>query len=261
MRTEEREILFVQPQGNAELLAAYGIGDQPLPVAREDHSAIFDDGLVRLDRLLEAVHACVVDDPASLAKYAASLSGLAYLVGVTYGGEGDPAAATYYLGLGLDADPANLSLRLHRAWALYLEGRREESLLEFGLALSDPDLLEAPLATALAARVAHECGERGLAAELARHAARSWPTDPGFWDFLAELDPPRESPSAATARAKRLRPRLEAVRRRAAESRGSHEERPEPQHRFCGDCGGAMPSDASFCGSCGAPRSKTKQPV
>ena len=217
------------------LLAEMNLPALPFPVREERKAEVFGGRGVAFDLLLDELDAFLDENPRARVRYRVTVGLLAYVTGVRLGAEGYHEAAAHYLGMGVRAQPENVSLRSNYALALQALGRDEEARLHFEAVLCDPQVESNAAVKVMGARLHAAAGDAGRAAELLREVAADLPPEEAFWDFLAEME----------ARA----PGKE--KEEVFEAQLAPEPEPEPK-RACGRCGRAWPAAIQFCGGCGA---------
>lgn len=209
------------------LLAEMNLPALPFPVREGREAAVFGVGGVEFDLMLDELDAFLDEYPHARPGYAATVGLLSYVAGVRLGADGYHEAAAHYLGMGVRAQPGNVSLRSNLAVALLALGRDEEARLHIEAVLTDPAVESNAAAKILGARLHAKAGDAARAAELLREVAADAPVEEAFWDFLAEMEG-RDVVEASLAPV------------------------PVVETRPCGSCGGAWPVALKFCGSCGA---------
>lgn len=155
-------------QMNEELERRMDLPHLAYPVRKEKALGFIFEGRLSIGKLLDELDSYLEDHPGQKGLYSDAMVKLAWLEGLEAGRKGYMEHAVAYFRLGLDYQPANLSLHAELAAALLSLNRREESLDELELLIREAGSGVEPLVWLLAARLHQEFGHHGRATELLR---------------------------------------------------------------------------------------------
>jgi tetratricopeptide (TPR) repeat protein len=164
------------------------ISADPFPVRKSMERKVFGGKEVAVDLLLDELDRFLTEKPEYRARYRHTIENLSFVLGIMLGKNGSMEKAAHYLGMGVKANPNNLSLRSNYAVTLHAIGHNREALAQYLHLIHDPTMnVNLPL-WVLAARISAELGYYPLAYQVLSDCTRFHPEDAGFWNFLADME-------------------------------------------------------------------------
>jgi tetratricopeptide (TPR) repeat protein len=258
--------VFFEPK--PEALRKLGLPPLPFPVRLERRGAIFpQSGDVDFAGALDELNVFLAVSPQHRKAYRPFVAALCYLVGVDASAQGYHEAAAHYFRTGLAADPASAALRSNYGLSQLCLGREPDECREFELVVaSTPKDRILPVTWMLLARIYARDGLYEKAYRLLKEVGALIPDEPGFWDFLGEMQekagldgPPMDGllsgdediPEKGAGSDAHLSACSAEAPAAAANETSAVSREPTKVRRFCSSCGTPVNPDWRFCQACG----------
>lgn len=207
-----------------DLAAKLGLSDLPMPVRKTMVSTVFGPDEVRLRDVLTELDIFVKKYPLSAGRYREAAGNLAMIAATQYMEKDNAKLALMCLSTGLRIAPDNMTLRVHQALALQMNGYNGAAADEYAQILNHAPQAYDPVLRALATKAFAAIGEWDRAFAILQMLPEEAFQDPGL---------------------SRLR---EWVLSRGELDLDVSIEKPK---RFCTECGSTILAEQKFCTNCG----------